>query len=262
MAPDLLDSGGMQRFALFVVALGGLGVGLGCGSTSGNTDGGNAGGGSAPAGGHGGGGVGGTTGSGGSGPGSGGHIGGSTGAAGGAGGVTGSGGSGGACAACTQTTAIAVCPSGVSAGAQCNSPQTCCDGEREWVCGDCGNVSCTWRQSCGSTGGGGATGGAGGVGGSRGAGGAGGNQMYGCGSDTCTVGDSFCYSFTPGTAGPAGLSCQPTPAACASTPASCACLCPPSSNTGFGCVPAGTAAVNFCSCSDAGGLVKVSCAGS
>jgi hypothetical protein len=94
-----------------------------------------------------------------------------------------------------------------------------------------------------------------------GSGGTGGNQMFSCGSDTCTIGESFCYSYTPGTAGPTGLSCEATPAACSSTPASCACLCPPSSNTAFGCVPAGMGAVNFCSCTDTGGVVHVSCAG-
>jgi hypothetical protein len=133
---------------------------VGCTSTSVGTDGG----------GGGGSGKGGTVGEGGSGTGGGGHTGGSTGTGAGTGGVTGSGGGGigGACTACAQPTAIAVCPSGVGAGAQCNSPQTCCDGEREWVCGDCGNVSCTWSQACGSTGAAGASG-SGGNGGQGGA---------------------------------------------------------------------------------------------
>jgi hypothetical protein len=115
------------------------------------------------------------------------------------------------------------------------------------------------KAAGGTSGGGGGSAGKG-VGG--GSGGAGGNQMFSCGSDTCTVGESFCYSYAPGTAGPTGLSCQATPPACASMPTSCACLCPPSSNPGFGCVPAGMGAVNFCSCTDTGGVVNVHCAGS
>src|SRR6185312_11501956 len=99
-------------------------------------------------------------------------------------------------------------------------------------------------------------------GGSGGTDGAGGNQTYSCGSDTCTVGESFCYAYTPGTAGQTGRSCQLTPAACASTPASCACLCPPSSNAAFGCVPVGMGAGNYCLCSETGGGVTVTCAGS
>jgi hypothetical protein len=95
-----------------------------------------------------------------------------------------------------------------------------------------------------------------------GSGGAGGNQTYSCGSDTCTVGESFCYAYTPGTAGQTGRSCQLTPAACASTPASCACLCPPSSNAAFGCVPVGMGAGNYCLCSETGGGVTVTRAGS
>lgn len=93
-------------------------------------------------------------------------------------------------------------------------------------------------------------------------GGAGGAQTYSCGSDTCTVGQSFCYAFTPGTAGSAGRSCQATPSACESSPTSCACLCPPSSNPAIGCVPVGMSDGYFCSCGDANGVVNVSCAGS
>ena len=114
------------------------------------------------------------------------------------------------------------------------------------------------KAAGGTSGGGGGSAGKG-VGG--GSGGAGGNQTHSCGADTCTVGESFCYSYTPGTAGQTGRSCQPTPAACASTPTSCACLCPPASNTGLGCTPVGMGAGDFCSCTDTGGVVNVSCAG-
>jgi hypothetical protein len=136
-----------MRRHLIVLSLWLCGLVVGCTSTSSSTDGGNGGG-----------------------AGKGGHAGGSTGTGGSAAGLSGSGGggTGGTCPACTQPTAIAVCPSGVGAGAQCNSPQTCCDGEREWVCGNCGNVSCTWSQSCGSTGAAGASG-SGGNGGQGGA---------------------------------------------------------------------------------------------
>jgi hypothetical protein len=150
-----------MRRHLIVLSLWLGGLAFGCTSTSNGTDGGSGGGG---------GGKGGTIGQGGSGAGGGNHAGGSTGTGGSEGGVTDLGGSGtgGTCAACTQPTAIAVCPSDVGTGAQCNSPQTCCDGEREWVCGDCGNVTCTWSQACGSTGAAGASG-SGGNGGQGGA---------------------------------------------------------------------------------------------
>ena len=113
-------------------------------------------------------------------------------------------------------------------------------------------------------GGSGGDGGAGGVvgsGGSGGAGGAGGNETFSCGAETCTAGESYCYSYMPGSGGQTGRSCQPTPAACASTPRSCACLCPPSSGTAVGCTPVGMGTGDFCSCTDSGGQVKVSCAG-
>jgi hypothetical protein len=106
------------------------------------------------------------------------------------------------------------------------------------------------------------SGGSGGKGSGGASGGAGGVQSYSCGSDTCTVGQSFCYSYTPGTAGSTGRSCQTTPTACASAPTSCACLCPPAPGTAFGCVPVGTGQGNFCTCDDTNGVVKVSCEGS
>jgi hypothetical protein len=106
------------------------------------------------------------------------------------------------------------------------------------------------------------SGGSGGKGTGGAPGGAGGNQTFSCGSDTCTVGETFCYSYTPGTPGQTGRSCEATPVACASAPTSCACLCPPSSSTAVGCVPVGMGAGNFCTCSDTGGAVNLSCAGS
>jgi hypothetical protein len=108
--------------------------------------------------------------------------------------------------------------------------------------------------------GGAAGSGAGGT--SGGSGGVAGSQTYSCGYDTCTVGQSFCYSYAPGTAGPAGLNCQPTPSACASAATSCACLCPPSTSLGLGCVPFGMNPSAFCTCEDTDGVVNVSCAGS
>lgn len=111
----------------------------------------------------------------------------------------------------------------------------------------------------GSGSGGSAGKGSGGSGG-KGAGGAGGSQMFSCGSDTCTAGESYCYTYTPGTAGQTGRSCQTTPAACASMPTSCACLCP-TSGTGPGCVPVGMGAGNYCTCSVTGGAVNIVCAG-
>src|SRR5215471_13253264 len=116
----------------------------------------------------------------------------------------------------------------------------------------------------GENGAGGTAGAAGGTAGGAGTGtgGAGGNQTYSCGSDTCIVGQSYCYSYTLGNTGPTGRSCQATPSACASTPTSCACLCPPSSGAAIGCVPVGMGTGNFCTCGDTGGVVNVSCAGS
>jgi hypothetical protein len=198
----------MRRYFLVGVALWAVGFTNGCGSTSGGRDGGNSGGaGGAPAGGNGG-------------AGRGGPAGGSTGAGGSAGGVPGSGGNGGstagACAACAQPTAITACPAGVAASAQCNSQQTCCDGEREWECGDCGNVSCTWRQSCGSTGTGGGSGGSG----AGGRGGAGGNQACQANAD-CQAGQ-VCYVGVSRCGGIGGGQCVGKPSQTCSS--GCACL--------------------------------------
>ncbi len=134
---------------------------------------------------------------------------------------------------------------------------------------DAGGTSAGGAGAAGQNGSGGAagtgTGGAAGAGtGGAASGGAGGTdgQTYDCGGQTCTVGQSYCYHFTPGVAGHTGSDCNPTPDACAADP-SCSCLCPPSSNAALGCVPAGmTNTGNFCSCSNGGGRAVVSCAGS
>jgi hypothetical protein len=92
------------------------------------------------------------------------------------------------------------------------------------------------------------------AGGDSGAGGVGGSTFQ-CGSSSCVVGQSFCYSYTPGTAGASGgRSCTGLPSACASDP-SCACVCPAS--TGGGCMYGGS----FCSCAGSGGALTVSCFG-
>jgi hypothetical protein len=220
--------------SLVVAAL--LAVGS-CNGSNGGTDGG-------------GGGGGGMTG------GSGGHTGGSGGALGGSGGHA-SGGQGGIDNLCLTE--------GQSCGATgplCCSPLMCCyDGNGQ---ASCVQGSCTGSQGGnagdGGAGGKGAGGAAGGSGG-NGTGGAGGSQMFSCGSDTCTTGESFCYTYTPGTAGQTGRSCETTPAACAATPTSCTCLCPPSSNASLGCVPVGMGAGSYCLCSETGGAVNIVCAG-
>jgi hypothetical protein len=128
-------------------------------------------------------------------------------------------------------------------------------------------------SSGGAGGGGGGGGGGAGAGGSGGgAGGVGGmgardagpgvdaavlGTPYMCDTSTCVVGQSFCYSYVPGTAGSGGgsRSCSPVPAGCATTP-TCACVCPPSA-TLAGCMYGG----NFCSCSESNGQLTVSCFG-
>jgi hypothetical protein len=124
---------------------------------------------------------------------------------------------------------------------------TACDGSKS-----CGQT-CT-GPFCG-------TGGAGGTGARDG--GVGGvdaavlGTQYMCDTSTCVVGQSFCYSYLPGTAGSGGnsRSCSPTPGACATTP-TCNCICPPSA-TLSGCMYSGT----FCSCSESNGQVTLTCYG-
>jgi hypothetical protein len=197
--------------------------------------------------------------------GSGGHASGAGGAAGGTGGP-GTGGQGGIDNLCVSEGETC----GAS-GPRCCGGSMCCfgsSGQASCVAGSCtgaeggqGGAGGVAGKAAGGTSGNG-SGGSGGKGTGGAPGGAGGNQTFSCGSDTCTVGETFCYSYTPGTAGQTGRSCEATPVACASAPTSCACLCPPSSSTAVGCVPVGMGAGNFCTCSDTGGVVNLSCAGS
>jgi hypothetical protein len=111
----------------------------------------------------------------------------------------------------------------------------------------------------GGKGTGGTAGGAGGVSGAPGAGGTGGKQTFSCGQGTCTVGESFCDTITPGgTGGNTTQGCDSIPSACASTP-TCACLCPP--YAGGGCIPlvGGIGSYSPCSCSNGGGAVHIQC---
>jgi len=115
-------------------------------------------------------------------------------------------------------------------------------------------------KGSGGTAGGKGTGGvAGGASGAPGAGGIGGNQTFSCGQYTCTVGESFCDTITPGgTGGHTTQGCDGIPSACASTP-TCACLCPP--YAGGGCIPlvGGIGSYTPCNCSDGGGVVFIQC---
>ena len=121
-------------------------------------------------------------------------------------------------------------------------------------------IGCSNASSTGDPSAEGGSGGSGGKSAEGGTSGSGGAKTYDCGSDTCTVGDSYCYTYYPGsTGGQPGHSCQPTPAACTSTPTSCACLCPPSDPGG--CVPVGPIGPLHCSCSDTGGVANVTCGG-
>jgi hypothetical protein len=86
------------------------------------------------------------------------------------------------------------------------------------------------------------------------------SSVYACGSNSCTIGQTFCYSFAGGVSG-AGTSrsCMTLPAACAKNP-TCACVCPPVSSPSIG----GTFEGGFgssCSCSEENGELAVSCAG-
>jgi hypothetical protein len=123
---------------------------------------------------------------------------------------------------------------------------TACDGSKS-----CGQT-CT-GQFCG-------TGGAGGMG-ARDAG-AGVDAAvlgtpYMCDTSTCVVGQSFCYSYIPGTAGSGGgaRSCMALPAACATTP-TCSCVCEPST-LASGCMYNSI----YCTCSEANGQINMTCLG-
>jgi hypothetical protein len=88
-----------------------------------------------------------------------------------------------------------------------------------------------------------------------------GASSYTCGAGSCTTGQTFCYSYLPGTPGGSSTpSCMTLPAACAASP-TCACVCPPSSSTAFGCTFAGGNTGGSCSCTDTNGMLTVTCAG-
>jgi len=128
----------------------------------------------------------------------------------------------------------------------CSSTSSTGDGSAEGGSGGAGGLS-TGGASGQSGHPGAGTGGAGGFS-PPGMGGIGGT--YACGSDTCTVGESFCYTYTPGaTGGHPGQSCQPLPTGC-SSPTSCACV-----SEAVACAPEGM------SCSDTGGVVYLNCSG-
>ncbi|HTB60516.1 MAG TPA: hypothetical protein VLC06_21755 [Polyangia bacterium] len=134
--------------------------------------------------------------------------------------------------------------------AGCSSSSSTGDGSAEGGSGGAGGLTtggASGQSGHPGTGAGGTAGGTGGVS-PPGTGGIGGT--YACGSDTCTVGESFCYTYTPGsTGGHPGQSCQPLPTDCVS-PTSCACV-----SGGVGCSPEGM------SCSDTGGAVYLNCSG-
>lgn len=111
----------------------------------------------------------------------------------------------------------------------------------------------------GAGGNGGTTGtGTGGIGGQSGSGAVGGG--YACGSDTCVVGQTYCYSFSGGVPGSGtSRSCMPVPAACTSNP-HCPCVCPPPDGGGFGCAFQG-GVPSSCYCSESLGQLSVMCAG-
>lgn len=131
--------------------------------------------------------------------------------------------------------------------------------------GEAGHPGTGGSGGAGGTPAGGTSGGGGGSAGNGaggGAGGAGGQQTFSCGTDTCTAGESYCYTDTPGTGGQIGRSCQVTPVVCWPAPTSCACLCPPASDTAIGCTPVGIASPGVaCSCTETSGVVNINCAG-
>jgi len=111
--------------------------------------------------------------------------------------------------------------------------------------------------SGGSTGAAGAGAGAGGGGSGGGAGAT--QTSYACGSDTCTTGQSFCYSFSGGVPGSGtSRSCTTLPAGCTATP-TCACVCPPTTGPTGDCSYSGAIGSSFCTCSETGGTLTVSC---
>ena len=118
-----------------------------------------------------------------------------------------------------------------------------------------GASSSTGGASGPGTGGtGGASSGTGGAG-TSGTGGVTGSWTFSCGSDTCTVGQSFCYTHYFGaTGGHPDVSCQPAPD---SKCVSCQCLCPATSATT--CSSAVVGPHPYCSCTETNGEVNLTC---
>ena len=83
---------------------------------------------------------------------------------------------------------------------------------------------------------------------------------YSCGSQTCSGGQTFCYSYTPGTPGGTSSACTTLPPTCAGNP-TCSCVCPPSSSPPFGCNYAGNNVGGACSCTETNGMLTVMCLG-
>ena len=85
-----------------------------------------------------------------------------------------------------------------------------------------------------------------------GAGGTGGSGGANCGTLTCDSSQTYCNSYTGGTAGSVPvLTCVATPSACVANP-TCTCLC----SSGVSCT-----AASGCSCTESNGLVMLTCFG-
>jgi hypothetical protein len=123
-------------------------------------------------------------------------------------------------------------------------------------CGDvCVPVAIACQGACpctvGSTGGSSSQGGSSAVGTG---GGAALGSTFDCHGSTCTVGQSYCYSFIGGIPGSTtSYNCRNLPASCADA-TDCTCLC---ANTYPGCSPS-----QGCSCGASDGQINMSCAGS
>lgn len=78
-------------------------------------------------------------------------------------------------------------------------------------------------------------------------------STFDCHGSTCTVGQSYCYSFIGGVPGSTtSYSCRSLPESCANA-TDCTCLC---ANTFPGCSP-----VQGCTCGATDGQIHMSCAG-
>ena len=154
----------------------------------------------------------------------------------------------------------------------CATPPLCSVGCTE-ICGCCAcsegavqnGLVCTggcWAASGGSGGVGGSSsiGGATSVGGSSAAGQSnmGGSTALGagftCGTDSCNVGQSYCYHFSAGTGSAASVGCVQLPTACANA-TDCSCVCSRSTPEGV-CSPAAG-----CTCTSNNDEIQLTCAG-